>query len=122
MGPRYSETIMEHFMEPRNRGRLEHPSGVGLSGTPGQGPYFVFQIVSDGTHVEQASFQCHNCGVTVACGSMLTELVTNKTLQDCRQITAKDLTDALDGVPPDKMHMVSFVLDALKIALSEAFQ
>ena len=120
MGSRYSETIMEHFLDPKNRGQLENPSGVGVAGTPGQGPYLVFQIAIDDSVVKQARFQCHNCGVTVACGSMLSELVKNKSLDQCNQITSQNLSDALEGVPPDKMHMLSFVLDALKLAISDA--
>jgi nitrogen fixation NifU-like protein len=119
MGNRYSETIMEHFLEPRNRGQLEHPSGVGLSGTPGQGPYFVLQIVHDGQHIQAAKFQCHNCGVTVACGSVLTEMVVNKPIGECQQITQQQLAEALDGVPSDKLHMLSFAIEALKSALRE---
>lgn len=120
MQSRYSDTITDHFMEPRNGGRLQHPSGTGLSGTPGQGPYFLLQIISDRTHIQNASFQCHNCGVTVACGSMLTELIKQKSLQECNEITPQQLSDALDGVPPDKMHMVTFVIEALRLALGEA--
>ncbi len=122
MRSRYSETVMEHFLEPRNRGQLENPSAVGLSGTPGQGPYFVFQFNHDGQYIREAKFQCHNCGVTVACGSMLTELVEHKTLSACRQITQAQLADALGGVPPDKMHMLTFTLEALKNAISESLQ
>jgi len=98
---------------------MENPTGVGVMGTPGLGPYLVFQIAIVGTRVEQARFQCHNCGVTVACGSALTELVKNKSLDDCCQITEKVLCNALDGVPQDKMHVPTFVLGALKLAIGD---
>ncbi len=119
MSARFSETLMDHFQDPYNRGQLEHPTGVGVSGVPGQGPYFVIQIKSADRVVTQARFQCHNCGVTVASGSVLTTLVQGKSFEDCLRIDHATLIEALDGVPPDKSHVLEFVLCALRSALSE---
>ncbi len=117
---RYSDLIMEHFLEPQNRGKLENPSGVGLSGCPGEGPFMVIQIVCVDQIVIDAAFQSHNCGVTVACGSVLTTMILNKSLGQCCQITAKDISEALDGVPLDKMHVPEFAVSALQQAIEEA--
>ena len=120
MSNRYSDTIMDHFTDPRHFGTLDEPSGTGVSGVPGRGPYLVFQIeLRDGV-VTEAAFQCHNCGVTVACGSMLTEMVESKSVAECRTISSGDLAQALDGLPVDKQHVAEFALQALAMALDEA--
>ncbi|MEX1028257.1 MAG: iron-sulfur cluster assembly scaffold protein [Candidatus Paceibacterota bacterium] len=122
MSSRYSATVMEHFLEPRHRGAFEQPAGVGVSGVPGQGPFFIFQVCCRDGRVREARFQCHNCGVTVASGSILTEMVEGQTLRECQAIDEESLAAALDGVPPDKRHMLHFVLSALNDAVTEAME
>ena len=90
---------MEHFLEPRNRGTLTHPDGTGVSGIPGQGPYFVIQLACVDGVIQQARFNCHNCGVTVASGSILTQMILNIRLEQALKISARDISDALGGVP-----------------------
>ena len=117
---RYSETVMEHFLDPQNRGVLVSPSGVGVSGVPGEGPFLVFQIICTASSVSSASFQCHNCGVTVASGSMLTKMLLGKTLEECRPNSAEDIIAALGGIPPDKQHATQFALLAMRQAVEDA--
>ena len=119
MSPRYSEEIMEHFLDPQNRGTLSSPSSVGVSGVPGRGPYFLIQIQCRDNAISNASFQCHNCGVTVACGSVLTEVIKGQTLDSCAQIDPDQLSSQLGGIPPDKMHVPEFVIRALRQAIEE---
>lgn len=111
---------MEHFLDPQNRGSLDSPSGVGVSGVPGEGPFLVFQIACTALVVTSAAFQCHNCGVTVASGSVLTTMVIGKTLEECRQISAEDIAMALGGVPPDKQHAPQFAILAMRQAVEES--
>ena len=120
MDARYSDTIMDHFLEPRNRGRLAEPTGTGISGVPGAGPYMVFQIRIDDGFVAEVRFQSHNCGVTVACGSMLTEMMMQRPLTECLAITCNDLIRQLHGIPEDKRHVPQFVLAAMQMAVEEA--
>lgn len=119
MSPRYSAEIMEHFLDPQNRGRLDCPSSVGISGVPGRGPYLMIQIQCEGNIISDAKFQCHNCGVTVACGSILTEMIKDQTLSFCAQIDPDRLSSQLGGVPPDKMHVPDFAIRALHQAIEE---
>ncbi len=113
---------MDHFQSPRNQGQLKQPSGTGVSGTPGRGPFLVFQIGCNEGTITEARFQCHNCGVTVASGSVLTEIVEGKTIAECVDIDAAILIEELDGVPADKQHVPQFALSALQQALEEATQ
>ena len=114
----FSETVMDHFLSPRNQGRLESPTAVGVAGSPGQGPFLVLQLLICQRRIQDAKFQSHNCGATVASGSMLTELICGQSLDHCRQLTTEDLLEALDGLPPHKRHCADFALSALADALA----
>ena len=116
---RFSETLMEHFQSPRNSGRMESPDVVGLAGVPGQGRYLVLYVRLAGEQISQAQFECHGCGVTIACGSILTELISGKALTDCERLTAADLVEALDGVPPDRGDCPEFAIHALRHVCSQ---
>ena len=107
-------------MEPVNRGTMNNASGTGVTGVPGSGPFFVFQIRTVDGRVSNACFQSHTCGVTVASGSILTEMVVGKSLNDCRELSVADLTNALDGVPNDKLHVPETAIRTLRQALTEA--
>ena len=78
---RFSETLMEHFNAPRNTGVIEQPDRVGAAGSPGRGPFMVLSLrVRDGV-IADARYQTHGCGVTIAAGSMLTEMILNRSLE-----------------------------------------
>ena len=111
--PRFSDTVMAHFEAPSNRGRLEHPDGVGLVGTPGAGAFFLLGLHVAGGRVTAARFECHGCGAFVACGSVLTELVIGRDVASCKAITQLELVEALDGLTPDKQHCLDTALHAL---------
>ena len=117
---RFSDTVMAHFQAPSNRGRLEHADGVGLVGTPGAGPFFLLGLNVSSGRVTEARFECHGCGAFVACGSVLTELVIGREVVACATISQLELTEALEGLPPDKHHCLDTALHALRQALAEA--
>jgi nitrogen fixation protein NifU and related proteins len=114
---RYSETLMEHFSSPRNSGHLDCPDLIGHVGMPGQGPFFILYLRVRAGRIEAAKFQTYGCGSTIASGSMLTEMIAGRTVEDCRAITTERLVEALDGVPPDKLHSPTMAVAALHDAL-----
>jgi NifU-like protein involved in Fe-S cluster formation len=116
---RFSETLMDHFTYPRNSGALDVPDRVGRGGTPGQGPFLILQLRLDGDVVAAARFQTHGCGASIAAGSMLTEMIVGRTLDDCRALTAEQLSTALGGFPPDKRHCPILAVAALRDALGD---
>lgn len=120
MSDRFSATLMEHFLQPRNRGRLEDASGIGVSGTPGAGPFFLIRVLISDNRVADARFDSHNCGVTVACGSVLTSLVKGLSVDEARELTPEVLEAALDGVPVDKKHVPILAINTLLQAIVEA--
>lgn len=114
---RFSDIVMDHFQSPRNLGRLDSPDFVGLAGAPGQSGYLVLHLKVKGDRISAARFQCHNCGATIATGSMLTELILGRTLAECRELTSAELIEALDGLPSDKRHCAGLAIHALHQAL-----
>ena len=117
---RYSEAVMDHFQSPRNWGRLDRPDHVGVAGVPGQGRYLVLHLRLEGDVVTEARFQSHGCGATIACGSVLTELIVGRDVDAARGVTASTLLEALGGLPPDKGHCAEFAAAALRQALEGA--
>jgi nitrogen fixation NifU-like protein len=117
---KYSDILMDHFFAPRNGGRMEGPDRVGQAGTPGQGPFMVLYLRLDGDRVTEARFQTYGCGPAIAAGSMLTVLVTGRTVAECLALTAEELTEALGGVPPEKQHCPALAIQALRAALQVA--
>lgn len=117
--PRYSETVMDHFQDPRNWGKLDNAERVGVAGIPGRGRYLVMHLRLDEGQISEARFQCHGCGATIASGSVLTEHIVGRSLDQCRELEAADIIELLDGLPPDKQHAAGFALLALKEALND---
>ena len=110
---------MDHFAAPRNSGAFESPDATGHAGSPGRGPFLILYLRMKGNQVQAAKFQTYGCGPTIACGSVLTEMITGRSVADCLQLTAQSLIDALDGVPPDKLHSPALAIAALRDALKE---
>lgn len=113
----FSETLMDHFTSPRNHGRMESPDRVGIVGTPGNGPFMVLCLRLRDLVVVDAKYLTHGCGATIAAGSVLTEMIMNRSIAECRTVTAEQLTEALGGVPADKLHCPVLAVTALQNAL-----
>jgi NifU-like protein involved in Fe-S cluster formation len=114
---KYSGTLMDHFFAPRNAGRMDSPDRSGRAGSAASGLLMVLQLRLLEDRVAEARFQTFGCGVAIACGSALTEMVTGRTLQECRSITEVELAQALGGVPDDKLHCPALAITALRDAL-----
>ena len=110
---------MDHFQFPRNRGRMDRPDVTGIAGAVGHGRYVVLYVKTDDNRIGQAGFECHGCGVTVACASALTELITNRSFDECRRLNTIDLVNALDGVPADRGDCPEFAMHALHDVLQQ---
>ena len=113
----FSATLMDHFTAPRNQGPMEAPDRIGLVGVPGNGPFMLLCMRLQDGRVVQAKFQTYGCGASIAAGSLLTEMITGRTMEECRSVTVEQLTEALGGVPPHKLHSPALAVGALKAAL-----
>lgn len=113
----YSEKVMDHFMNPRNVGEIEEASGVGTVGNAKCGDIMKVYLKIDGDVIKDAKFKTFGCGAAVATSSMATELVIGKTVEEALKITNKSVTEALDGLPPVKIHCSCLAEEALQAAL-----
>jgi len=113
---------MEHFQNPRNMGEMDEPDGVGTVGNPVCGDVMRLYIrVREGRIVE-AKFKTFGCGAAIATSSMVTEMVKGKTIEEALTISNKTVAEALDGLPPIKMHCSVLAEDALKAAIENYFK
>ncbi len=114
----YSEKVMDHFNHPRNVGEIENPSGVGTVGNAKCGDIMriYLDIGKDGV-IHDCKFKTFGCGAAVATSSMATELVKGKSIQEALQVTNKAVMEALDGLPPVKVHCSLLAEEAIHAAL-----
>jgi len=115
----YSQKVMEHFMHPRNVGEIENPDGVGHVGNPICGDIMELYIRVKDNIIVDAKFRTFGCGAAIATSSMVTEIVKGKTIEEALKISNKTVAEALDGLPPIKMHCSMLAEDALKLAIED---
>jgi len=115
----YSEKVMDHFQNPRNVGKMEQPDGVGKQGNPICGDVMELSIRVKENKIEEAKFQTFGCCAAIATSSIITEMVKGKTLEEAEEISKQAVAEALDGLPPAKMHCSNLAADALKSAIAD---
>ncbi|MCA8990766.1 MAG: iron-sulfur cluster assembly scaffold protein [Planctomycetaceae bacterium] len=115
---RFSTTVMEHFQDPQNRGRLECAGHFGVVGTPGRGMFFIMALNIENDIVLDARFDCNGCGASVASGSVLTSMIRGRSVAECQGLVSDDLLTKLDGLPVDKRHCAANAITALQRAIT----
>ena len=114
----YSEKVMDHLNNPRNVGEIEDASGVGTVGNAKCGDIMrIYLDIDDNQVIKDAKFKTFGCGAAVATSSMATELVIGKTVQEALKVTNKAVMEALDGLPPVKVHCSLLAEEAIHSAL-----
>lgn len=113
----YSEKVMEHFKNPQNVGELIDADGVGEVGNAKCGDIMKMYLKIEDGVIEDVKFKTFGCGSAIASSSMATELIKGKTIEEAMGITNKAVADALDGLPPIKMHCSVLAEQAIKSAL-----
>ena len=115
----YSEKVMDHFSNPRNVGEIENASGTGMVGNPACGDIMKLTIKIEEGVITDVKFKTFGCGAAIATSSMVTELVKGKGIDEAEQISNQSVADALDGLPPVKMHCSNLAADALHAAIED---
>jgi nitrogen fixation NifU-like protein len=113
----YSDKVLDHFKNPRNVGELENADGEGTVGNPVCGDMMTMYIKVKDDKIDDIKFKTFGCGAAIATSSMTTELAKGKSLDEALEITRQDVADALDGLPPVKMHCSNLAADALHEAI-----
>jgi len=115
----YSEKVMDHFENPRNVGEVEKADGEGTVGNPECGDIMKLTIKVENNVIQDVKFKTFGCGAAIATSSMVTELVKGKALKDAEDISNDTVAEALDGLPPVKMHCSNLAADALHAAIED---
>ena len=115
----YSEKVMEHFRNPQNAGELADADGVGVAGNSKCGDIMKIYLKIDGGGVSDVKFETFGCGSAIASSSMATEMIKGKPLTEVLQLTNQAVAEALDGLPPHKLHCSVLAEEAVKAAVKD---
>ena len=117
----YTDTVMDHFMNPRNVGEIENPSGVGEVGNAKCGDIMKMYLKIKEDRIEDVKFETFGCGSAIASSSMATEMIKGKTVEEALAISNKDVVDALGGLPAHKLHCSVLAEEAIKSAVKDYY-
>ena len=115
----YSEKVMEHFAHPRNVGEIPDASGVGEVGNAKCGDIMKVYLKIEDDIIQDVKFNTFGCAAAIATSSMATELIKGKSVQDALALTNKAVVEALDGLPPVKLHCSVLAEQAVKAAIED---
>lgn len=122
MGFTYSEKVMDHFANPRNVGEIENADGIGEVGNSKCGDIMKMYLKIDDNTITDVKFKTFGCGAAIATSSMATELIKGKSIDNALNLTNKAVMEALDGLPPVKVHCSVLAEEAIKSALSDYYK
>ena len=117
----YTDTVMDHFMHPRNVGEIKNPSGVGEVGNAKCGDIMKMYLDIENDVIKDVKFETFGCGSAIASSSMATEMIKGKTVEEALAISNKDVVDALGGLPAHKLHCSVLAEEAIKSAVKDYY-
>jgi nitrogen fixation NifU-like protein len=115
----YSDKVMDHFKNPRNVGEIEDADGVGEVGNPACGDIMQISIKVKDNVITDVKFKTFGCGAAIASSSMATELVRGRTLEEAWELSNRAVVEALDGLPPQKVHCSVLAEDGIHAAIND---
>ncbi len=118
----YSEAVLDHFSNPRNVGELEGANAVGTVGNAKCGDIMKMYLKIEDGVITDAKFKTFGCGAAVATSSMATEMVKGKSVEDALKLTNQAVVEALDGLPPEKIHCSVLAEEAIKAAIADYYE
>ncbi len=113
----YTDKVMDHFSNPRNVGEIDNADGVGEVGNASCGDIMKIFLKVEGDVIKDVKFKTFGCGAAIATSSMVTEMAIGKTLEEAMALTNASVAEALDGLPPAKLHCSNLAADALHEAI-----
>ena len=119
----YTDMVMDHFANPRNVGEMEDANAIGEVGNMKCGDIMkIYMKISDDGVIEDVSFQTFGCGAAVATSSMATEMVKGKKITEALELTNSAVVEALEGLPPQKIHCSVLAEEAVKSAIADYYK
>ncbi len=119
---KYSEKVMDHFTNPRNVGEIENADGVGTVGNAKCGDIMKMYLKIEDDVITDCKFKTFGCGAAIATSSMATELIKGKSVEDALKLTNKAVVEALEGLPPVKVHCSVLAEEAVKTAVANYYE
>jgi len=114
----YSDKVLDHFSNPRNVGEMADANGIGEVGNQKCGDIMKIYLKIENDIIEDVKFQTFGCGAAIATSSMATELIKGKSIKEAMTLTNKAVVEALDGLPPVKLHCSVLAEEAVKEAIN----
>ena len=119
----YSEKVMDHFANPRNVGEIEDAQGVGVVGNAKCGDIMKMYLqIDENDVISDCKFKTFGCGAAIATSSMATELIKGRTVKEALELTNSAVVEALDGLPPVKIHCSVLAEEAVKAAIADYYK
>jgi len=119
----YTEKVLDHFSNPRNMGEVEGANGVGTVGNAKCGDIMQISLkINDEGIIEDVGFKTFGCGAAIATSSMATEMIKGKTIEEALQLSNSAVVEALEGLPPAKIHCSVLAEEAVKAALEDYYK
>ncbi len=119
----YTEKVLDHFAHPRNMGEMQDANGVGMVGNAKCGDIMqIFLKISDDGIIEDVSFKTFGCGAAIATSSMATELIKGKRVEEALKLSNAAVVEALEGLPPQKIHCSVLAEEAVKAAIEDYYK
>ncbi|MBQ3037953.1 MAG: Fe-S cluster assembly scaffold protein NifU [Clostridia bacterium] len=118
----YSEKVMDHFANPRNVGEIENANAVGQVGNAKCGDIMKIYMDIEDDKIKDVKFKTFGCGAAIATSSMATEMVKGKTVKEALELTNKAVMEALDGLPPEKVHCSVLAEEAIHSAIDDYYK
>ena len=115
----YSDKVMDHFNSPRNVGQIDNADGVGEVGNAKCGDIMKIYLKIENDIIEDVKFKTFGCGAAIATSSIATEMIKGKTVDEALKLTNKAVVEALDGLPPQKIHCSVLAEEAVKAAIED---
>lgn len=115
----YSEQVRAHYLNPRNVGRVDNPSGKAIVHSPIDSDTVLITLRIDNGVIQDVKFKCMGCAVAIACSSLATEMVRGKAVEQAYQITEQEVADALGGIPEYKMRCSNLAPEAIRKAIED---
>lgn len=117
----YSETVMDHFRNPRNLGVIEDANGIGEAGNAKCGDIMKIYLKVEDDVIRDVKFETFGCGSAIASSSMATEMIKGKPISEALELTNKAVTEALDGLPAHKLHCSVLAEEAIRAAIQDYY-
>jgi nitrogen fixation NifU-like protein len=115
----YNDKVMENFSNPKNMGIIDNADGVGMVGNPSCGDIMKIYLKIENNIIKDVKFQTFGCAAAIASSSMATQMVKGKTVEEALNITNKQVIEALEGLPPQKIHCSVLAEEAIKKAIED---